>query len=53
MDSARGRGRILFASDFPVIPISVAVDDARNLGLRDESLDEYLGTALCRVLGWA
>ncbi len=52
MNSARGRGRIMFASDFPMIPIEVAVDDARNLGLSDESLDEYLGTALCRVLGW-
>jgi predicted TIM-barrel fold metal-dependent hydrolase len=52
MDSSRGRGRIMFASDFPMVPPAVAVDDARNLGLRDDSLDEYLGTALCRVLGW-
>jgi predicted TIM-barrel fold metal-dependent hydrolase len=52
MDSSRGRGRIMFASDFPMLPVAVAVDDARNLGLSDESLDEYLGTALCRVLGW-
>ena len=52
MDSSRGRGRIMFASDFPMIPVAVAVDDARKLGLRDDSLDEYLGTALCRVLGW-
>jgi predicted TIM-barrel fold metal-dependent hydrolase len=52
MDSSRGRGRIMFASDFPMLPVELGVADARNLGLRDDSLDEYLGTALCRVLGW-
>lgn len=53
MDSSRGRGRIMFASDFPMLPVELAVADAHALGLRDESLDEYLGAALCRVLGWA
>jgi len=52
MDSSRGRGRIMFASDFPMLPIELAVADAHALGLRDDSLEEYLGTALCRVLGW-
>jgi predicted TIM-barrel fold metal-dependent hydrolase len=52
MDSSRGRGRIMFASDFPMLPIDLAVADAKALGLSEQSLDEYLGTALCRVLGW-
>jgi predicted TIM-barrel fold metal-dependent hydrolase len=52
MDSSRGRGRIMFASDFPMLPIELAAADARALGLSDASLDEYLGTALCRVLRW-
>jgi predicted TIM-barrel fold metal-dependent hydrolase len=53
MDSSRGRGRIMFASDFPMLPIELAIADAHALGLSDESLDEYLGTALCRALGWS
>jgi predicted TIM-barrel fold metal-dependent hydrolase len=52
MDSSRGRGRIMFASDFPMVTPEVAIADARALGMREDSLDEYLGTALCRVLGW-
>lgn len=52
MGSSRGRGRIMFASDYPMIPIARAVDEARKLPLDEGSLDQYLGDALCDVLGW-
>jgi len=52
MGSSRGRGRIMYASDFPMIPIARAVEEARKLPLSEEDLDLYLGTALCNVLGW-
>ncbi len=52
MGSSRGRGRIMFASDFPMIPIDRAVAEARKLPLSEDDLDQYLGTALCGVLGW-
>jgi predicted TIM-barrel fold metal-dependent hydrolase len=52
MGSSRGRGRIMFASDFPVIPVARAIEEARKLPIGEDALDDYLGTALCGVLGW-
>jgi predicted TIM-barrel fold metal-dependent hydrolase len=52
MGSSRGRGRIMFASDFPMIPIARAIEEARKLPIGEDDLDLYLGTALCGVLGW-
>lgn len=52
MGSSRGIGRILFGSDHPGIPLPKAIEEARKLGLSDDALDAYLGTALCEVLGW-
>jgi predicted TIM-barrel fold metal-dependent hydrolase len=52
MGSSRGIGRVLFASDHPGIPMGKAIDEARKLGLGEDALDQYLGTALCEVLGW-
>jgi predicted TIM-barrel fold metal-dependent hydrolase len=51
MDSSRGRGRLLFASDHPVIPAKKALDAARALPLSDEGMAEYLGGAAARLFG--
>jgi predicted TIM-barrel fold metal-dependent hydrolase len=50
MDSSRGRGRVLFASDHPVIQARKAIDSARELPLSAEGMAEYLGDAASRVL---
>ena len=50
MDSSRGRGRILFASDHPVLPMAKALDAARALPLSEDGMAEYLGDAMERVL---
>jgi predicted TIM-barrel fold metal-dependent hydrolase len=49
MDSSRGRGRLLFASDHPVIPARKALDAARALPLSDEGMAQYLGGAAARL----
>ncbi len=49
MDSSRGRGRLLFASDHPVIPARKALDAARALPLSEEGMAEYLGQAAARL----
>jgi predicted TIM-barrel fold metal-dependent hydrolase len=51
MDSSRGRGRVLFASDHPVLPMKRAIDAARALPLSDEAMGLYLGGTAARVLG--
>jgi predicted TIM-barrel fold metal-dependent hydrolase len=43
MDSSRGRGRVLFASDHPVLPAKKALDAARRLPLSDEGMALFLG----------
>ena len=50
MDSSRGRGRVLFASDHPVIPAKKALDAARQLPLSDEGMALFLGDAAHRLL---
>lgn len=50
MDSSRGRGRVWFASDHPVLPVTKALDAARKLPLSDEAMAEFLGDAAHRVL---
>ncbi|UDY35050.1 amidohydrolase family protein [Dermatobacter hominis] len=50
MDSSRGRGRLLFASDHPVLPVGRALEAARALPLSDEGMAEYLGGAATRLL---
>lgn len=49
MDSSRGRGRLLFASDHPVIPAKKAIDAAKALPLSDEAMAEFLGGAAARI----
>lgn len=50
MGSSRGRGRVWFASDHPVIPAKKALDAARALPLSDDSMAEFLGASAARVL---
>ena len=50
MDSSRGRGRVLFASDHPVIPVQKALDAARRLPLSEEGMTEFLGASAERLL---
>ena len=50
MDSSRGRGRVWFASDHPVIPVKKALDAAAALSLSDEGMAEFLGASATRVL---
>lgn len=50
MDSSRGRGRLLFASDHPVIPAGKALDAARALPLSEEGMALFLGGAAQRLL---
>ncbi len=50
MDSSRGRGRVLFASDHPVIPAKKALDAARELPLSAEGMAEFLGASAQRIL---
>lgn len=50
MDSSRGRGRVWFASDHPVLPVGRALDAARALPLSDAARAEFLGASAARVL---
>ncbi|HEV7885923.1 MAG TPA: amidohydrolase family protein [Acidimicrobiales bacterium] len=50
MDSSRGRGRVVFASDHPVIPAGKAMAAARDLPLSDAGMAEFLGDSLHRIL---
>ena len=49
MGSRRGRGRVLFASDHPFLPMERALAAARALPLDDESMDAFLGAAAERL----
>jgi predicted TIM-barrel fold metal-dependent hydrolase len=50
MDSRRGRGRVLFATDWPWLPMDRALEAARKLPLSEEAMDLFLGGAAARVL---
>jgi predicted TIM-barrel fold metal-dependent hydrolase len=50
MDSSRGRGRVWWASDHPVIPAKKALDAAKELPLSDEGMALFLGEAAHAVL---
>jgi predicted TIM-barrel fold metal-dependent hydrolase len=49
MNSSRGRGRILFASDHPVIPLARALKAAREVPLDDDARAAFLGNAARRI----
>ena len=53
MDSKRGLGRVLFASDHPFLPMERAVAAARDLPLSDAAADAYLGGTAVRLLDLA
>jgi hypothetical protein len=50
MGSRRGRGRVLFASDHPFLPLERALEAARALPLEEEAMGEFLGGAAARIL---
>jgi uncharacterized protein len=50
MDSSRGRGRVLFASDHPVIPTGRALAAARKLPLSEEGMGAFLGGAAAAAI---
>jgi uncharacterized protein len=50
MDSSRGTGRVLFASDHPFLPMERAVTSARDLPLSEAAAEAYLGGTAARLL---
>jgi predicted TIM-barrel fold metal-dependent hydrolase len=50
MDSSRGRGRMLFASDHPFLPMERAVAAARELPLSAGALDAFMGGTALQLL---
>lgn len=50
MDSSRGRGRVWWASDHPVLPAAKALAAARELPLSEEAMALFLGDAAQEVL---
>lgn len=49
MDSSRGRHKLIFASDEPLIPIARAIDDARTLDISTAAMDAFLGDNALKV----
>jgi uncharacterized protein len=50
MDSSRGRGRMLFASDHPFLPMERAVAAARDLPLSAGAMDAFMGGTAMELL---
>jgi predicted TIM-barrel fold metal-dependent hydrolase len=50
MGSSRGRGRVLFASDHPFLPMERALAAARQLPLAAEAMNDFLGDSAARIL---
>ena len=50
MDSSRGAGRVLFASDHPFLPMERAVAAARDLPLSEAAAEAFLGGTATRLL---
>jgi len=50
MGSRRGRGRVLFASDHPFLPMERALDAARALPLDEGPMADFLGGTAERIL---
>jgi predicted TIM-barrel fold metal-dependent hydrolase len=51
MGSSQGRGRVLFASDHPFLPMDRAVEAARAVNLDGVAREEFLDGAARRLLG--
>ncbi len=52
MNSSRGRHKVIFSSDHPVLALARAADAARQVPLCSESLDAFLRGNAMRVFGW-
>jgi uncharacterized protein len=50
MGSSRGRDRLMFASDHPVLPVDRALNAARKLPLSQEAMAAFLGGNAARVI---
>jgi predicted TIM-barrel fold metal-dependent hydrolase len=50
MNSSRGLGRVLYASDHPFLPMERAVTAARDLPLSEAAADAFLGGTAARLL---
>jgi len=48
---SRGRDKVMWASDYPVLPVDRTAREARVLDIRAEALPGYLGANALRVLG--
>lgn len=52
MDSKRGRDRLIFASDEPLIPMARALEGAHKLPISAEALDAFLAGNALRAFRW-
>lgn len=52
MGSSRGRHKVMWASEWPILPFPKMLEEARRLPLPPDALAGYLGGNLARVLGW-
>jgi uncharacterized protein len=52
MNSSRGREKLMFASDFPVLPFDRSLIEARRLPLKPEAMEAFLSGNCRRVLDW-
>jgi predicted TIM-barrel fold metal-dependent hydrolase len=50
MDSSRGLGRVLYASDHPFLPMERAMEAAHDLPLSAEATDAFMGDTAMRLL---
>jgi uncharacterized protein len=53
MGSSRGKNKLIFASDEPLIPMGRAVSDAMALDLEDEAKTNFMGENALRVFRWS
>jgi predicted TIM-barrel fold metal-dependent hydrolase len=49
--ASRGIGHVIFASDYPAIPLKRCLDEAAELPLGDRARAEYMGDAAARLFG--
>jgi predicted TIM-barrel fold metal-dependent hydrolase len=49
--ASRGIGRIMFASDYPAIPIKRCIEEAARLPLEGRAREEFMGSAAARLFG--
>ncbi|MGK2955183.1 MAG: amidohydrolase family protein [Solirubrobacterales bacterium] len=52
MNSSRGMDRVLFASDWPMLPLDRMVGEARSLPISASALRAYLGGNACAIFDW-